>query len=168
MSQIELHPAQRDELECIENLMQFFMYEFSEWLPLKLGRHGLFQIQPKTEYWRQPGTRPWLLRVDGELAGFAIVDDQVHFAEAQYNLAYFFVVRRFRGRGIGRQVVRQLLELLPGHWQIFHIDDNRPARDFWARVIPTLVGDAYSCHPITADGYPCTLYKFHTPTSPGQ
>ena len=34
---IELHAAQRDELETIENLMQFYMYDFSEWLPLKLG-----------------------------------------------------------------------------------------------------------------------------------
>jgi predicted acetyltransferase len=168
MSQIELHPAQRDELECLENLMQFYLYELSEWLPLQLGRHGLFAIQPQAEYWRQPGTRPWLLRVDGELAGFAIVDEQVHFAEVQYNLAYFFVARRFRGHGVGSQAVAQLLAQLPGHWQIFHIEANPPARAFWARVIPALSQDAYSRHPITADGYPCTLYKFNTSALPGR
>lgn len=163
MNVIELQPAQRDELECIENLMQFFMYEFSEWLPIKLGRHGLFAIQEKTAYWRKPATRPMLIRVDGELAGFAIVDDAVHFPEVQYNLGYFFVIRRFRGRGIGKQVVTHLLTQLPGQWQIFHIDDNQPARAFWARVVPDLSSGTFSCQPITADGYPCTLYTFHSP-----
>ena len=47
MPSIELHAAQRDELETIENLMQFYMYDFSEWLPLKLGGHGFFDLQPK-------------------------------------------------------------------------------------------------------------------------
>ncbi|MGE7955018.1 GNAT family N-acetyltransferase [Pseudomonas sp. NPDC089530] len=163
MSQIDLQPAQRDDWECIENLMQFFMYELSQWLPIKLGQHGLFAIQPKTPYWRQPGTRPWLLRVEGELAGFAIVDDEVRLAEVQYNLAYLFVVRRFRGRGIGRQVVTQLLAGLPGQWQVLHLDANPPARAFWARVLPELSGGAFSCQPSTADGYPCTLYRFLVP-----
>ncbi|MCB2254527.1 GNAT family N-acetyltransferase [Pseudomonas chlororaphis] len=168
MSPIDLQPAQRNDWQCLENLMQFYLYELSEWLPLELGRHGLFEIQSLDRYWRQPGTRPWLLRVDGELAGFAVVDDKVHLAQAQHNLAYLFVARRFRGRGIGRQVVTQLLAPRPGQWQVFHIDANRPARDFWARVVPQLSGGAFSCQPSTADGYPCTLYAFHIPLSPGQ
>ena len=36
MPSIELHAAERDELETIENLMQFYAYDFSEWLPLKI------------------------------------------------------------------------------------------------------------------------------------
>ena len=44
MPSIELHAAQRDDLETIENLMQFYLYDFSEWLPLKLGEHGLSLI----------------------------------------------------------------------------------------------------------------------------
>ncbi len=30
MLTIELHPAHRDELQTIENLMQFYMYDFSQ------------------------------------------------------------------------------------------------------------------------------------------
>ena len=72
MANIELHPAQRDELDIIENLMQFYMYDFSEWLPLKLARHGLFSIHPKDDYWRNPATQPFLIRVDGELVDHVV------------------------------------------------------------------------------------------------
>ncbi|OLF53964.1 GNAT family N-acetyltransferase [Pseudomonas chlororaphis] len=160
MNLVELHPAQRDELECLENLMQFYLYELSEWLPITLGRHGLFPLQPLLEYWRQAATRPYLIRVDGELAGFATVDDKVRLAEAQYNLGYWFISRRFRGRGIGRQALRQLLAATPGQWQVMHLEANRPAREFWGRVIPPLSNGAFSCQPANADGYPCILYGF--------
>ena len=162
MPSIELHTAQRDELETLENLMQFYMYDFSEWLPLKLGGHGFFHIQPLQDYWRNPATRPFLIKVDGELAGFVTVDDNTHLPGAQYNIGYLFVSRRFRGQGVATFVVSTLLSQLPGQWQIFHIDANPPARQFWARVIPGLTGDAFSRHHQPVDGYPCTFYRFQS------
>jgi len=157
---IELHDAQHDELETIENLMQFYTYDFSEWLPLKLGEHGFFNTQPKLDYWRNPATRPFLIRVDGELAGFVTVDDETHLHGAQHNIGYFFVSRRFRGQGVAKFVVSALLSRFPGQWQIFHIDANQPARRFWAKVIPDLTGSAFTVHQLPVDGHPCTFYRF--------
>lgn len=160
MPSIELHAAQRDELECIENLMQFYLYDFSEWLPLKLGDNGFFNIQPKLDYWRQPATRPFLIKVDGELAGFVTVDDETHIPGAEHNIGYFFVSRRFRGQGVAKFVVSTLLSRIPGQWQIFHIDANQPARLFWARVVPVLTEGLFTTHQLDVDGYPCTFYRF--------
>ncbi|OOV94572.1 GNAT family N-acetyltransferase [Pseudomonas sp. MF4836] len=163
MPAFELCPAQRDELDILDHLLQFYLYELSAWLPLKLGRHGLYEIQSQDDYWRSPHTRPWLIRVDGELAGMACVDDRVHAASTRYNLGYLFISHRFRGQGLGRAVSARLLEQLPGAWQIVHIDANQPARMFWARVMPTLSGGTFDCQAISADGYPCTLYSFNHP-----
>ena len=41
MISIELHAARRDELQTIENLMQFYTYDFSEWLPRPLGEPAM-------------------------------------------------------------------------------------------------------------------------------
>lgn len=162
MPSIELHAAQRDELETIENLLQFYMYDFSEWLPLKLDEHGFFSAQPKPDYWRKPATRPFLIKVDGELAGFATVDDETHIDGAEHNIGYFFVSRRFRGQGVAKFVVSTLLSRFPGQWQIFHIDANQPARLFWARVMPELTGGEFTRHQLPVEGYPCTFYRFQT------
>ncbi|MBN3967925.1 GNAT family N-acetyltransferase [Pseudomonas gregormendelii] len=163
MPVIELHAAQRDDLDTIENLMQFYLYDFSEWLPLKLAGHGFFSIQPQVDYWRKSATRPFLITVDGELAGFVTVDDQTHLDGAQLNLGYLFVTRRFRGQGVAKFVVSALLSGHPGQWQIFHIDANQPARRFWAGLIPILTGHQYSLHQRPVDGHPCTFYRFETP-----
>lgn len=160
MPAIELHAAQRDELETLENLMQFYTYDFSEWLPLKLGGHGFFEIQPQHDYWRDPATHPYLINVDGELAGFVTVDGNTRLPGAGYNLGYLFVSRRFRGQGVARFVVSTLLSRYPGQWQIFHIDANPPARRFWARVIADLTQGAFSRDQQSAGGYPATFYRF--------
>ncbi|WP_166217176.1 GNAT family N-acetyltransferase [Pseudomonas atagonensis] len=165
MPNIELHAAQRDDLDTLENLMQFYMHDFSEWLPLKLAEHGFFAIQPKDDYWRHPATRPFLIRVDGELAGFATVDNQTHLDTAEHNIGYFFLARRFRGQGVAQFVVSALLSKIPGQWQIFHIDANLPAQRFWARLIPELSGGAFTLQQRVVDGYPCTFFCLHTPFS---
>ncbi|WP_433765887.1 GNAT family N-acetyltransferase [Pseudomonas putida] len=160
MSSIELHAAQRDELETIENLMQFYTYDFSEWLPLELGEHGFFSLLPLTDYWRDPATQPWLIRVDGELAGFVTLDNDTHLPGAEHNIGYLFVARRFRGQGVAKFVVSTLLSRFPGQWQIFHLDANLPARAFWAKVMPGLCPQGFNLHQQSIKGHPCTLYRF--------
>ncbi|MFJ2462749.1 GNAT family N-acetyltransferase [Pseudomonas sp. NPDC087615] len=162
MPTLELHPAQRDELETLENLMQFYMYDFSQWLPLKLAAHGFFPIQSKAEYWRHPATQPFLIRVDDELAGFVTVDSETHIDGAEHNIGYFFLARRFRGQGVAQFVVSALLSRIPGQWQIFHIDANLPAQRFWAKLIPELTGGAFTLYQREMDGYPCTFYALHS------
>ena len=163
MPSIELHAAQRDELDTIENLMQFYTYDFSEWLPLKLGEYGFFDILPMPDYWRNPATRPFLIKVDTELAGFVTVDNRTHLPDADYNIGYLFVSRRFRGRGVARFVVSTLLSRFPGQWQIFHIDANQPARLFWAAVMPGLDIGGLTLHQQEVDRHPCTFYRFECP-----
>lgn len=162
MSSIELHAAQRDEVATIENMMQFYLHDFSEWLPLKLGEQGLFNFQIKPGYWRNPATRPFLIKVDGELGGFVVVDADTHLPGAEHNIGYFFVSRRFRGQGVAKFVVSALLSQIPGQWQIFHIDANQPARRFWARLIPAFTEGNFTTQPLNLDGYPCTLYRLES------
>ncbi|MCU1759488.1 GNAT family N-acetyltransferase [Pseudomonas sp. 14P_8.1_Bac3] len=163
MPQIELHRAQRDELDTIENLMQFYLHDFSEWLPLKLGAQGFFNTQDQEDYWRAPATQPFLIKVDGELAGFVTLDDRTHLPGAEHNVGYLFVSRRYRGQGVAKFVISTLLSQHPGQWQIFHIDANQPARLFWAQVLPALIGDGLTRHHRPVDGYPCTFYRFQSP-----
>ena len=163
MTSIELHAAHRDDQATIENLMQFYTYDFSEWLPLTLGEYGLFHLRPLPDYWRKPATRPFLIRVDGELAGFVTVDDDVHLPGAHYNLGYLFVSRRFRGLGVAKFVMSTLLSRFPGQWQIFHIEANQPARLFWHAVMPELSTGQFTRHSLMVEGYPCTFYRFETP-----
>ena len=157
---VELSRANGKELESIENLMQFYMYDISEFLPLQISENGFFTIQSKVSYWEKSTTFPFLIWVDGEIAGFVTVDDETHSPDSQYSIGYFFVSRRFRGRGIGATVVSKLMNQLPGKWQIFHVTSNIAATSFWAKTISRLTNAAFTVEAVVEDGYECTLYRF--------
>lgn len=144
----------------IENLMQFYNYDLSESYPLSFDETGLYALRPKQAYWSTPTVHPYLIDVDGELAGFAVVDQEVVAPTSTFNLGYFFVGRRFRQKGIGKQIVCQLLQRYPGTWEIYHLRENEAARRFWSSVIATAgIVDANITEQLI-DGEMCVLYTF--------
>lgn len=50
-------------------------------------------------------------------------------------MAEFFVLRAWRGRGIGRRAVLALFDRFRGKWEISELPRNAPAIRFWRRVI---------------------------------
>lgn len=160
MPNIELKLAGTPDHQRIVNLMQFYNYDFSEWIPLPFAEDGFFALRPKLDYLASATTSPFLILVDGEVAGFVIVDDEVHAEGARHNIGYFFVSRRFRGLGVGKQVVSDLLTRFPGAWQIWHVKENLGAAAFWAKVIPLVSGGDYAVHDLYIEDCNAILYRF--------
>ena len=87
-------------------------------------------------FWTDPRRRSFLARVDGVLAGFVLIRDGAHFAgEGTREISEFFVLRRFRRRGLGEEVARRVFDMFPGRWEITELASNTEAQQFWRRVI---------------------------------
>lgn len=71
---IELVP--KEQKQVISSLMQFYLYDFTRYLELEVGRNGLFPSYPGLEaYWNSGKNKfPYLFTVDDNIAGFALVD----------------------------------------------------------------------------------------------
>lgn len=163
MTALSLIPAtERVQLDCIENLMQFFNYELSAWYPVRLAEHGLYRLRPKAPYWAEPRTRPYLLQVAGEPAGFAVVDGDCLEPAQQLNLGYFFIVRRFRGQGLARQAFAELLRRHPGAWEVYYLAGNRFADAFWPRLLPSLGLQKLEREARVVDEEPSVWFRFDT------
>ena len=97
-----------------------------------------------------------------QLAGldFAIVDAECEHADSDLNLGYFFIARRFRGRGLGSAAVRQLFRLHRGNWEIYHLAANHAAGAFWQRVLAACAVDRLESSARTIHGEACVLFRF--------
>jgi len=111
-------------------------------------------------------THPYFIKVEGELAGFVTVDDDVQHKDSHHNIGYFFVAKRFRGQGVGRAVVGKLVGCFSGVWEIYFVDRNLGAAKFWNSLIPTATAEKYSKQDENIDGYDCTLFKFSSADFP--
>jgi predicted acetyltransferase len=115
----------------IARLLELYQYDFTEFEDADVDEHGLFGPGSLDRYWAEVDRHPFLLRVDGKWAGFALVR-----AGDPHDMAEFFVMRRYRREGIGTEFARTLFARFPGRWQVREIQRNEPAQAFWRRAIP--------------------------------
>jgi predicted acetyltransferase len=161
MIQFSLLPAiAPDDFARIKNMMQFYVYDLSEWLPLHFSNSGLYTLRPKDAYFAHPGTKAFSIIVDGGIAGFACIDNEDCDVDTAYNLGYFFIARCYRGLGLGMEVMKEILRQFNGRWQIFYINQNDGAAQFWKKAIPHLSGGEFTQHQQEIDGGDCTVYRF--------
>ena len=77
------------------------------------------------------------MRSDGKLAGFVLVHDRSRLSGTNgiRDMAEFFILRKYRRRGVGEMAARAIFDRLPGSWEIRERPSNVDAVAFWRRVI---------------------------------
>ena len=128
---ISISLASIEQKPILRNMLELYIYDFSEYAGFDLSELGLFGYRYLDHYWTDANRFPFLVRVDSKLAGFALVsqfDDKTEFSE-------FFVMRKYRRQGIGAVVARDLFAKFPGAWEVTQLQDNLAAQQFWRTVI---------------------------------
>ena len=119
---IEILPATKQDLETVQNLGRFYVYEMSRYcgfLPTwEVPASGLYECIDLSPYWKERDHYPFILRVNQELAGFALINKIGTSPDVDWNMGEFFVVSKFQGKGIGRSVAEQIFNRFPGVWEV--------------------------------------------------
>jgi predicted acetyltransferase len=137
---VAVTPAVSAHALVIQNLMQLYSHDFSEfWAGTSRGdldSEGRFAAYPLDEYWSRENWWAGLIWRDRKLAGFALINDETHSGlPANRNMAEFFIVRKYRGSGVGRVAARILLSRHPGTWEVAVARKNVRALQFWRAII---------------------------------
>ncbi|MFC3749729.1 GNAT family N-acetyltransferase [Paenibacillus sp. GCM10012306] len=140
---IELVPKERKQV--ISNLMQLYLYDFTQYLEIDVNRDGLFPTYPGLEaYWNSGNNKfAYLMTVNGATAGFALVDRLLRSTEGQFYMTEFFVMKKYRRTGVGTWAAHKLFDMFPGDWKVSQVRANIPARNFWHRVIGSYTNGAF-------------------------
>ena len=136
---LQITPATIEDKPTLANLLELYIYEFSELDGADVGENGRYGYPPLNRYWIESSRLAFLVRAEGKLAGFALLRQGTYFpeqsAEPGMLVAEFFVLRKYRRQGIGRQVTRALFDRYPGRWEVAELPQNaagqassRPAR----------------------------------------
>jgi [ribosomal protein S5]-alanine N-acetyltransferase len=133
---VTLHKAKPADLPIIKNLVPYYIYDMSEFMgwPAKPdGRHdGCDGIEA---YWSDPDKHAFILRSGKEPAGFVLLLKGNHGPNIDYSFTDFFILRKFRHRGVGQRIAHEFFKRYPGQWQIDHLKQNKPAAIFWRKVV---------------------------------
>ena len=141
---LEVIPAAIGDKSVVRQLIELYQYDLSEISQdLDVDAHGLFGYNHLDHYWTEKERYPFLIRVNGRYAGFALVNDWVLIPVNQRSIAEFFVMRKFRRQGVGKRVAFDLFDRLPAMWEVRQVKDNTAGIQFWRRVIGEYTGGNY-------------------------
>lgn len=139
--------AAPDAFAVIRNLFALYAYDMSEFAGLDVDDDGTFSIPLSlASYWVGPDAaqrHPFLVRADGKLAGFALVR-QIAADPTTYDMGEFFILRKYRRSGLGRDTACRLFDRFQGHWEVRELPSNTAAQAFWRRIIADYTLDVFT------------------------
>lgn len=128
----------KEDKEVLHHLMQFYCYDFSEFIDVNVEDDGLYGKYPNLEdYWVDVNNRfPYMIKLEGKLAGFVLVRYiESEDRPAYYSIAEFFIMKKYRRLGLGKATAIQVFDTHKGKWEVFQLEKNVPAQLFWTDVI---------------------------------
>jgi predicted acetyltransferase len=161
---IELTRAAPEELPLLANLLELYAHDFSEFHAIDLDAGGKFGYPQLPLYWREPDRFPFLVRIDGKLAGLVLLrkEGRPSANESVWDVAEFFVLRAYRRRGIGTKIAHQLWSQFPGRWEIRVMESNRSALEFWERAIAQFAGPDVRSARVEKNGQGWRVFSFES------
>ena len=139
----EMQTALVSDKPVLRNLLQLCLHDYSEFNGEDVDEHGIYNYDYLDNYWVEPGRYAFLARLDGKLAGFVLVR-QPDPDRADYHVAEFFILRKYRGHGLGRQAAFWIFDHFPGEWMVSQETGNLPAQVFWRRIIADYTAGAFT------------------------
>ncbi|QHW32821.1 GNAT family N-acetyltransferase [Paenibacillus rhizovicinus] len=165
-----------EDKTILANLIQLYRYDSSEFDGHVLTAHGNYLYKYFDHQWTDEYRRPFIVRVDGEIAGFVLVSLDVprqyvklSKAEQTHVISEFFIMRKYRRKGVGRQVAASIFLRFPGMWEVRQTVGNKDAYAFWKRVIGRFAGEgAYREELLANDRWQGPVFVFQSKGDRGE
>ena len=134
---LTLVQASNEHKIVIQNLMQFYIYDFSEYIRYDVEDNGLFAPYPDLkDYWEGDNNKfLYIIKKDDKYVGFVLVKFISSIDRSYFSIAEFFILKMYRHAGIGKAIAINIFNLHRGQWEVYQKETNKPAQLFWTKVI---------------------------------
>ncbi|MBN8827165.1 MAG: GNAT family N-acetyltransferase [Sphingobacteriia bacterium] len=134
-----LIPANLDSYELIQNMARFYVYDISRYcgfLPgWELPTNGLYECFDLKNYLTDSDRYAFIIKINNEKAGFILLNKIGSTSEVDWNIGEFFILAKFQGLGIGKKIAFEIFNKFKGKWEVAVIPENKPALQFWRKII---------------------------------
>lgn len=140
----EIIRVTEDRKATLANLLEKYLYEFSQYDKRQFSDDGLFGYKYLDNYFTEDGRFAYFIYVDNQLAGFALLN-KYHECDRpiDWSIAEFFVSYNFRRKGVATETVRQLFEKHKGYYHIKYYRNNTASVILWNKVARKYSGGNY-------------------------
>jgi len=165
----EIIEATNDHRGVLRALFELYAHDFSPMTGADVNEHGHYTEENFLEGWWDdggPAFHPFLLKTeDNKWVGFALIEQGSYIMsdeDRHWLMEEFFVVRKYRGQGVGEWFARELFDRFPGVWEVGEIHANTDAQRFWRKVIGRYTDGKFDDVIVNNDRWAGPVQRFDT------
>jgi predicted acetyltransferase len=141
---ISIMSISKDEKEILRNLLEKYLYEFSQYDNHDVNDIGLYGYDYLDNYWTEDNRGAYFIRIDNKLAGFFMVNDYREIEiETNCTLSEFFIMHKYRKLGIGTYTANYIFDNFKGKWQLMYHPKNTVSKIFWNKIVSKYTNGNY-------------------------
>jgi predicted acetyltransferase len=177
MKQPSLIQANPNHQSAIEHLWPFYVYDLTRYCGQKPGWQNptdlSFTSSCVKDYFEDPNSQIFLVKVDDEFAGFVMVKKPDFLPEVDWFLSEFYITSKFQRNGFGQAVAIEMFNGLKGEWALGVLPENIAAYSFWRKTLSLYTNNQYrEAHktkeelktPLYPEPYPMNFFIFSSKT----
>lgn len=123
---ISLYKAGINDKSLLDNLLQLYLHDLSEYIPIDIGSQGKFEQGISSKYVSSFEKCAYIIHAEYHIIGFVLVEPE----ENTLRVKDLFVLNMWRGKGVGSVVIELLIEKGKSIQCSFNTK-NKLAKSFW-------------------------------------
>lgn len=147
--QIDIKIVPHEKKHVLRNMLELYFHDMSEFDDeedrLELNDAGLYGYRYLDYYWNEEGRYPYIVTVDGHLAGFSLIR-ALSADSITFEVAEFCILKKYRKMGVGKALIDRMFTLHKGNWVIDTPINNTTAQRFWRYAVKGACTAGYDEH----------------------
>lgn len=163
VAEFRIVKVDRLEDQVLKNLLEHYLHDMAQWFGFDSLEDGSYSYS--TDHIWDEGLDVFLTYANLIPIGFAIVGSGESWVgdKNARDLDEFFVVRKYRRKGVGLKLAEHVWNLYPGRWVVRVFQRNVPALPFWRVAVSGYTGGSYAEEVCEVDERDWSYFTFATP-----
>lgn len=140
---IKLEKVTSEEKAILYNLLQFALYDMSQYVDIDLNESGFFDYDWFENYFIDDDRDAYLIKSNNQLVGFVMVNENLKIYSNGKSIAEFLILPSYRRKQIGKQVAITIFDMYLGNWEVEPIENSITAYKFWQNTIKEYTNNNY-------------------------
>ncbi|MTI71357.1 MAG: GNAT family N-acetyltransferase [Firmicutes bacterium] len=130
---ITIDIADLREKSVIKNLYNLYLHDLSQFTDDNdIDENGVFIWDSEELYWEKNSLYPLIVKYKDKVIGFLLLSEPPYVKEGcDYCIQEFFILRKYREKGLGREVINILFKKYKGRYSLLVLENNKKALKFW-------------------------------------
>ncbi len=139
----QLERVSIDHKDILFNLLQFALYDGSQYIENELTENGKFNYTWFDSYFTDLDREAYFIKDNDKYLGFIMINENLKFNKSGKSIAEFLIMPQYRRNHIGKKVAIEIFEKYRGYWEIEPIENSEQAYCFWKKTIEQYTNNEY-------------------------